>query len=198
MTLFLLREGWRATHPGGRIHPTWRRRFRWDVTKRQTVGHAGLSAHGSPFRLTIRGSSDLSCSAHKCRDVSAATSTCCVCNEIRVMQASCFVGSASARMKRLTPLPPSVRSAPQCPKYTPCLKVRPRTFVPVSAPCRRCPMPGAIGRGGVADVASVLEVFRRHAPEARRLGLVEKRADELVGKDERLDDALGRTRSSGK
>ncbi|MCY4608277.1 MAG: hypothetical protein OXD40_06730 [bacterium] len=59
-------------------------------------------------------------------------------------------------------------------------------------------MPGAIGRGGVADVASVLEVFRRHAPEARRLGLVEKRADELVGKDERLDDALGRTRSSGK
>ena len=62
--------------------------------------------------------------------------------------------------------------------------------MPVPAPCRRCPRSGAIGRGGIADVASVLEVFRRLAPEARRLILVEKRADELEGKDERLDDAL--------
>ncbi len=44
--------------------------------------------------------------------------------------------------------------------------------------------------GRVAKMASVLEIFRRHAPEARRLSPVEKRAHELKGKIERLGDAL--------
>ncbi len=46
------------------------------------------------------------------------------------------------------------------------------------------------GRDEVADMAKALEVFRRHALEAQRLNLVEKLADELRGKNERLETAM--------
>ena len=46
------------------------------------------------------------------------------------------------------------------------------------------------GRDEVADMASALEVFRRHALEVQRLNLVEKLAKELQGKNAQLEKAL--------
>ena len=46
------------------------------------------------------------------------------------------------------------------------------------------------GRDEVAEMASALEVFRRHALEVQRLNLVEKLADELQGKNEQLESVL--------
>ncbi len=46
------------------------------------------------------------------------------------------------------------------------------------------------GRDEVADLASALEVFRRHALEVQRLNLVEKLAEELRGKNDQLESAL--------
>ena len=47
------------------------------------------------------------------------------------------------------------------------------------------------GRDEVGEMAAALEVFRRHALEVQRLNLVEKLADELKGKNEQLETALG-------
>ena len=52
------------------------------------------------------------------------------------------------------------------------------------------------GRDEVADMAKALEVFRRHALEVQRLNLVEKLADELRGKNEQLESALGDLRKA--
>lgn len=46
------------------------------------------------------------------------------------------------------------------------------------------------GRDEVADMASALEVFRRHALEVQRLNLVEKLAGELQDKNSQLEDTL--------
>ncbi len=46
------------------------------------------------------------------------------------------------------------------------------------------------GRDEVADMASALEVFRRHALEVQRLNLVEKLAEELQGKNDQLESVL--------
>ena len=46
------------------------------------------------------------------------------------------------------------------------------------------------GRDEVADMASTLEVFRRHALEVQRLNLVEQLAAELQGKNEQLEGVL--------
>ena len=46
------------------------------------------------------------------------------------------------------------------------------------------------GRDEVADMASALEVFRRHALEVQRLNLVEKLAEELGEKNNQLEDVL--------
>ncbi len=46
------------------------------------------------------------------------------------------------------------------------------------------------GRDEVAELASALEVFRRHAIEVQRLNLVEKLAEELRGKNDQLETAL--------
>ena len=46
------------------------------------------------------------------------------------------------------------------------------------------------GRDEVADMASALEVFRRHALEVQRLNLVEKLAGELQEKNTKLEDTL--------
>ena len=47
------------------------------------------------------------------------------------------------------------------------------------------------GRDEVADMASALEVFRLHSIEAQRLNLVEKLAEELRGKNDKLEETLG-------
>ena len=47
------------------------------------------------------------------------------------------------------------------------------------------------GRDEMADMASALEVFRLHSIEAQRLNLVEKLAEELRGKNEKLEETLG-------
>ena len=47
------------------------------------------------------------------------------------------------------------------------------------------------GRDEVGEMAAALEVFRRHALEVQRLNLVEKLAEELKGKNEQLETALG-------
>ena len=47
------------------------------------------------------------------------------------------------------------------------------------------------GRDEVANMAAALEVFRQHALEVQRLNLVEELADELQGKNEQLESALG-------
>ena len=47
------------------------------------------------------------------------------------------------------------------------------------------------GRDEVADMAAALEVFRRHALEVQRLNLVERLAEELRGKNDQLEEALG-------
>ena len=47
------------------------------------------------------------------------------------------------------------------------------------------------GRDEVADMAAALEVFRRHALEVQRLNLVETLANELQGKNDELESALG-------
>ena len=52
------------------------------------------------------------------------------------------------------------------------------------------------GRDEVADMASALEVFRRHALEVQRLNLVEKLADELQGKNEQLESVLADLRKA--
>lgn len=46
------------------------------------------------------------------------------------------------------------------------------------------------GKDELADMASALEVFRRHALEVQRLNLVEKLAEELQGKNEQLELVL--------
>ncbi len=46
------------------------------------------------------------------------------------------------------------------------------------------------GKDELADMASALEVFRRHALEVQRLNLVEKLAEELQGKNEQLESVL--------
>ncbi len=46
------------------------------------------------------------------------------------------------------------------------------------------------GRDEVAEMASALDVFRRHALEVQRLNLVEQLAQELQGKNEQLEDVL--------
>ncbi len=46
------------------------------------------------------------------------------------------------------------------------------------------------GRDEVAEMASALEVFRRHALEVQRLNLVEQLAEELRGKNEELEAVL--------
>ena len=46
------------------------------------------------------------------------------------------------------------------------------------------------GRDEVADMATALEVFRRHALEVQRLNLVEKLAEELSGKNDQLESVL--------
>ena len=46
------------------------------------------------------------------------------------------------------------------------------------------------GRDEVADMASALEVFRRHALEVQRLNLVEKLAEELGEKNNQLEEVL--------
>ena len=50
------------------------------------------------------------------------------------------------------------------------------------------------GRDEVADMASALEVFRRHALEVQRLNLVEQLAEELQGKNEQLESVLAELR----
>ena len=47
------------------------------------------------------------------------------------------------------------------------------------------------GRDEVTEMAAALEVFRRHALEVQRLNLVEKLAEELQGKNDQLESALG-------
>ncbi|MXY39667.1 MAG: HAMP domain-containing protein [Rhodospirillaceae bacterium] len=47
------------------------------------------------------------------------------------------------------------------------------------------------GRDEVGEMAAALEVFRRHALEVQRLNLVEKLAEELKGKNDQLETALG-------
>ena len=47
------------------------------------------------------------------------------------------------------------------------------------------------GRDEVGEMAAALEVFRRHALEVQRLNLVEKLAEELKGKNDQLEAALG-------
>ncbi len=47
-----------------------------------------------------------------------------------------------------------------------------------------------VGRDEVADMASALEVFRRHALEVQRLNLVERLAGELQGKNDQLETAM--------
>ncbi len=47
------------------------------------------------------------------------------------------------------------------------------------------------GRDEVAEMATALEHFRRNALEVQRLNLVEKLAEELRGKNEQLETALG-------
>ena len=46
------------------------------------------------------------------------------------------------------------------------------------------------GKDEIAEMASALEVFRRHALEVQRLNLVEKLAEELQGKNEQLELVL--------
>ena len=46
------------------------------------------------------------------------------------------------------------------------------------------------GKDEIAEMASALEVFRRHALEVQRLNLVEKLAEELQGKNEQLEIVL--------
>ena len=46
------------------------------------------------------------------------------------------------------------------------------------------------GRDEIADMASTLEVFRRHALEVQRLNLVEELAEELQAKNEELEEVL--------
>ena len=46
------------------------------------------------------------------------------------------------------------------------------------------------GKDEIAEMASALEVFRRHALEVQRLNLVEKLAEELQGKNEQLEVVL--------
>ena len=46
------------------------------------------------------------------------------------------------------------------------------------------------GRDEIADMASALEVFRRHALEVQRLNLVEQLAEELQGKNEQMEIVL--------
>ncbi len=46
------------------------------------------------------------------------------------------------------------------------------------------------GRDEVADMASALDVFRRHALEVQRLNLVEQLAEELQGKNDQLESVL--------
>ena len=46
------------------------------------------------------------------------------------------------------------------------------------------------GKDEIAEMASALEVFRRHALEVQRLNLVEKLAEELQGKNEQLEQVL--------
>ena len=52
------------------------------------------------------------------------------------------------------------------------------------------------GRDEVAEMASALEVFRRHALEVQRLNLVEKLADELQGKNDELESVLADLRKA--
>ena len=52
------------------------------------------------------------------------------------------------------------------------------------------------GRDEVAELASALEVFRRHALEVQRLNLVEKLAEELRGKNDQLESALEELRQA--
>ena len=52
------------------------------------------------------------------------------------------------------------------------------------------------GRDEVAEMAGALEVFRRHALEIQRLNLVEKLANELQGKNEELEQRIGRSANS--
>ena len=47
------------------------------------------------------------------------------------------------------------------------------------------------GRDEVTEMAGALEVFRRHAIEVQRLNLVERLAEELQGKNDQLESALG-------
>ncbi len=47
------------------------------------------------------------------------------------------------------------------------------------------------GQDEVAEMAAALEIFRRHALEVQRLNLVEKLAEEIKGKNEELESALG-------
>ena len=47
------------------------------------------------------------------------------------------------------------------------------------------------GKDEVAEMAAALEIFRRHALEVQRLNLVEKLAEEIKGKNEELENALG-------
>ena len=47
------------------------------------------------------------------------------------------------------------------------------------------------GRDEVTEMAAALEVFRRHALEVQRLNLVESLAEELQGKNDQLESALG-------
>ena len=47
------------------------------------------------------------------------------------------------------------------------------------------------GRDEVTEMAGALEVFRRHALEVQRLNLVESLAEELQGKNDQLESALG-------
>ena len=52
------------------------------------------------------------------------------------------------------------------------------------------------GRDEVADMASALEVFRKHALEVQRLNLVEKLAEELKGKNAELEHVLEELRAA--
>ena len=47
------------------------------------------------------------------------------------------------------------------------------------------------GQDEVAEMAAALEIFRRHALEVQRLNLVEKLAEEIKGKNDELESALG-------
>ena len=52
------------------------------------------------------------------------------------------------------------------------------------------------GRDEVAEMASALEIFRRHALEVQRLNLVEKLAEEVQGKNDQLESALSDLRTA--